>query len=247
MAEAVVARFLVDRPVRPGMVRAILDTLTAQGEWYEPHLIRRSADDGARRISWGRPAGLLEDVAQGPEATFLRVAEGVAEPVLAFRISPSPRLRPSVVSLRLPAAALASTPDVERLLGVGKGLYLFLESPWGTIAARPVPAVTAAPPAFIRWGNYIGPEVVSRTGPARLLTSLAFIVEILPDGGVMLVTHPSPFLAETEDGRARRRHIEETTGVAEGLRALAHRVPVDEQLRGGAGARGRGKGTDPMP
>ncbi|MDQ7857554.1 MAG: hypothetical protein QN174_01520 [Armatimonadota bacterium] len=236
----VTARFLVDRPIRQGMVRAILDTLTAQGGYYEPHLIRRSADDGDRRIFWGRPAGLLDDVAQGPDATFLRVAEGLAEPVLTFRISPSPRALPSVVTLRLPAEALASTRDVEQLLGVGKGLYLFLESPWGTIGAAS--AADGAPRTLLQWATYVGPETVSRAGPARFLTSLAFIVEILPDGGVMLVTHASPSLAETDDGRALRRHLEDATGLADALGGLARHAPPDGDVPRTAGITRRSQG-----
>lgn len=238
MGGVVTARFLVDRPIRQGMVRAILDTLTAQGGYYEPHLVRRSADDGARRISWGRPVGLLDDVAQGPDAVFLRVAEGLAEPVLTFRISASPRALPSAVTLRLPAEALASTRDIEQLLGVGKGLYLFLESPWGTIGTGSTDVTPPRP--LLQWASYVGPQAVSRAGPARFLTSLAFIVEILPDGGVMLVTHPSPSLAETDDGRALRRHLEEATGLADALGGLVRRAIPDGARSRAAGPARRG-------
>lgn len=50
MEGQVVARFLVDYPFRPGTVRAILDTLVAQGGAYEPHLMRRLSEDSLRRI-----------------------------------------------------------------------------------------------------------------------------------------------------------------------------------------------------
>jgi hypothetical protein len=54
-------------------------------------------------------------------------------------------------------------------------------------------------------------------GPARLLTSLAFMVEILPDGGVMLVTHAAPWLADAPEGRAFRVRLGESTALGEAL------------------------------
>jgi hypothetical protein len=215
MPEQVTARFLVDHPVRPGMVRAILDTLSAQGGAYEPHLVRRSASGDLRRITWSRPAGLLDEVAQGgTQTTFLRVAEGQPRPVLSFDISANPRHRPSLVTLTVPQETLAGSEGIERILGVCKGLYLFLESPWGAMGVQ----VDATPP-WLRWANFIGPRVVTHVGPARLLTSMAFIVEILPDGGIMLVTHPTPAHAESPDGRALRVHLTEITGLGEILQA----------------------------
>ncbi|MDR7522177.1 MAG: hypothetical protein QN168_06920 [Armatimonadota bacterium] len=247
MAGRIVARFLVDRPVRPGMVRAILDTLSAQGGAYEPQLIRRATDEGPRRITWSRMAGLLDDIGQaGLRTTFLRVSDGRPEPVLSFSMSASPRSDPSRVTMTIPAAALAASSDVEQVLGVCKGLYLFLESPWGTVeledaagsseeqlrtdpsppaVTRPGAAASPAPsgdaPTFLRWANFFGPQVIARVGPARLLTSMAFIVEILPDGGIMLVTHPSPQMAATPEGRALQRQIEDSTGIGGALSAFS--------------------------
>src|SRR5574341_14832 len=125
MPEHVFARFLVDRPVRPGMVRAILDTLSAQGGAYEPQLIRRSPEEGLRRIVESRPAGLLDQIGrEGTETTFMRVAEGRPEPLLSFMMSVSPKTLPSKVTLTIPASALATSRDIEQVLGVCKGLYL---------------------------------------------------------------------------------------------------------------------------
>ena len=221
MPGQITARFLVDHPVRPGMVRAILDTLTAQGGAYEPQLVRRSSSADLRRITWSRPAGLLDEVTQsGARTTFLRVAEGHPQPVLSFNISATPRSRPSLVTLTVPEEALAGSQEIERILGVCKGLYLFLESPWGTMGMGPDPAQ-----AWIRWANFFGPQVVTHVGPARLLTSLAFIVEILPDGGIMLVTHPTPAQAETAEGLALRAHLEETTGLGDTLQSYDRSSP----------------------
>lgn len=239
MEGQLIARFLVDHPFRAGTVRAILDTLTAQGGAYEPHLVRRLPDDSLRRLVPARPARLLDEVEEGgTESTFLRVAEGLVSPVLSFAVSEIPRSRPSTVTLTLPAAALAASQDIEQVLGVCKGLYLFLEAPWGTAGiahsspgAAPGPGGTAESsdgarrpetpePACIRWANFFGPEIVSRLGPARLLTSMAFIVEILPDGGIMMVTHPSPDLAGRPEGCAVRWQIEDMLGVRECLSAV---------------------------
>lgn len=209
MAAPVVARFLVDRPLRPGMVRAILDTLTAQGDPYAPDLVRRSPDNSLRRLTGARSPHLLDDVAEGgTHTTFMRVAETLPQPVLSFAVSETPRVRPSRVTLTIPGEALREGEGIDRMLGVCKGLYLFLESIWG-VAGYPDPPDAVAP---LQWANFLGPELVSRTGPARLLTSSAFIVEILPDGGVMLVTHPSPALAAGPDGTAFRHDLARTLG-----------------------------------
>lgn len=221
MPGQITARFLVDHPIRPGMVRAILDTLTAQGGAYEPQLVRRSSSADLRRITWSRPAGLLDEVAQsGTQTTFLRVAEDRPQPVLSFTISATPRSRPSLVALTVPEEAVSGSREIERILGVCKGLYLFLESPWGTMDMGPDPAQ-----AWIRWANFFGPQVVTHVGPARLLTSLAFIVEILPDGGIMLVTHPTPAQAETAEGQALRTHLEEATGLQDALQSYDRPSP----------------------
>ncbi|MDR7420130.1 MAG: hypothetical protein QN178_14600 [Armatimonadota bacterium] len=243
MAGFVVGRFLADCPIRPGMVRAILDTLSAQGGAYEPHLVRRASGEAPSRITWSRPGGLFDDVTQeGRHTTFLRVAEGRPEPVLTLRISGTPRTQPSLVSLSVPEEVLASSQEIERILGVCKGLYLFLESPWGTVHRRAraddvrmdaVPPVDAAAvsasPCCLLWANFFGPNVVARVGPARFLTSAAFIIEILPDGGIMLVSHPSPGAADTADGRAARAHLEDVTGIGEALRAIGL-APADRPL-----------------
>jgi hypothetical protein len=226
MGRQLVARFLVDRPVRSGMVRAILDTLGAQGGAYASQLVRRVADQEPERITWSRPAGLLDHVGQeGSHTTFLRVAEGQPEPVLTFRISRSVRQQPSVVDLSLPQQAIAGSGDIDRVLGVCKGLYLFLESPWGTVRLHDAAAEEPSDErrATLQWANFLGPEIVMHVGPARLLTSLAFMVEILPDGGIMLVTHASPMLAATDEGRALRLRVEETTGVGEAIAATGTR------------------------
>ncbi|MDR7545303.1 MAG: hypothetical protein QN120_13750 [Armatimonadota bacterium] len=220
MARGVTARFAVDHPVRPGAVRAILDTLVAQGGAYEPHLMRRSPDGPVRRISWSRPAGLLDDVTEaGTQTTFLRVAEGQPHPVLSFHISRSPRSWPSVVRLMIPEEALAGSQEIERVLGVCKGLYLFLESPWGTVSGGESRGgeVRENSNTPICWANFIGPELVTHVGPARLLTSLAFMVEILPDGGIMLVTHAAPWLADAPEGRAFRIRLGESVALGEAL------------------------------
>jgi hypothetical protein len=209
MATLVVARFLVDRPLRPGMVRAILDTLTAQGAPYAPDLVRRSQDDSLRRLTGARSPRLLDEVAEGgAHTTFMRVAEALPQPVLSFAVSETPRTRPSRVTLTIPGDALGEGEGIDRLLGVCKGLYLFLESVWG-VAGYPDPPDAVAP---LQWANFLGPELVSRTGPARLLTSAAFMVEILPDGGVMLVTHPSPALAVGPEGTVSRHDLARTLG-----------------------------------
>jgi hypothetical protein len=219
MARLIVVRFLVNRPIRSGMVRAILDTLSAQGGAYEPHLVRRASGEGPQRITWSRPAGLLDEVTrEGSSTTFLHVAEGRPEPVLSFHISRSVRATPSQVSLTIPEDVLSSTQEVERVLGVSKGLYLFLESAWGTIHAAGEEAEDRPEPD-IRWANFFGPEIATRVGPARLLTSSAFIVEILPDGGIMLVTHPVPAHADVAGGRALRMQLDLSTGVGDALRA----------------------------
>jgi hypothetical protein len=199
------------------MVRAILDTLTAQGGTYVPALVRRSPGEGLRRLTGARPARLLEEVGEGgTQTTFMRVSEAQPQPILTFSVSRSPRTRPTEVILGVPSAAGESSQDIDRLLGVCKGLYLFLESFWGTVGlgADAVLGIDgeAADRPFLRWANFFGPELVSTIGVARLLTSVAFIVEILPDGGVMLVTHPAPALAESEQGLATRLEIESGFG-----------------------------------
>jgi hypothetical protein len=207
------------------MVRAILDTLGAQGGAYAAHLVRRMAGDVPERVTWSRPAGLLDEVGQeGTRTTFLRIAEGQPEPVLTFRISRSIRHEPSLVDLTLPQAAITPTGEIDRILGVCKGLYLFLESPWGTIRLTDAESRDPADDRLraLQWANFFGPEIVMHVGPARLLTSLAFMVEILPDGGIMLVTHASPALAASDEGRALRLHIEETTGLGEAILATGY-------------------------
>ena len=234
MQGQVVARFLVDRPLRPGMVRAILDTLTAQGGVYEPQLVRRSREEGLRRIAGGRPAGLLDEVGEGgTETTFLRVSEARPLPLLSFSVSRTPRTRPTSVALTVPAAALGSSGEIDRLLGICKGLYLFLEAIWGVVGIEPIrghpesvgrktgstgDAGLEAKAHHVGWANFFGPEVILRIGPARLLTSVAFIVEILPDGGMMLVTHPAPEIAVTADGTALRTQLGHDLGLESVLR-----------------------------
>lgn len=68
------------------------------------------------------------------------------------------------------------------------------------------------------WANFFGPELILRIGAARLLTSVAFIVEILPDGGMMLVTHPAPEIAMTVDGTALRAQLQRDLGLETVLR-----------------------------
>lgn len=209
MPALVVARFLVDRPIRPGMVRAILDTLTAQGGAYLPQLVHGSPDDSLRRLTGGRSPQLLDDVAAGgTHTTFMRVSESLPQPVLSFSVSEAPRRHPTRVTLTIPGDALREGEEIDRMLGVCKGLYLFLESVWGA-AGYPDPPDTTP---LVQWANFLGPELVSRTGPARLLTSMAFMVEILPDGGVMLVTHPSPDLSAGPEGVAFRIDLARTLG-----------------------------------
>lgn len=221
MAKQVVARFLVDRPVQPGMVRAILDTLAAQGGAYAPQLVRRARGSDLQRISWSRPAGLLQEVGErGTQTTFMRVAEGQPEPVLAFQVSESPRTRPTAVTLSLPAETVAGSSAIEQILGVCKGLYLFLEAPLGITGIE----ATFNERVPVHWANFYGPQIVAHVGPARILTSMAFIVEILPDGGIMLVTHPSPDLARTPEGCALRRHIADATGVSQPVDAIVGRA-----------------------
>jgi hypothetical protein len=248
MTRQVSARFVVDHPVRPGMVRAILDTLSAQGGAYVPQLVRRAAGGPLHRITWARPSGLLEEVAEaGTQTTFLRVAEGQPDPVLSFRISRSPRTQPSVVSMTIPESTLSSTQEIERVLGVCKGLYLFLESPWGAVHGTGGPGDDVKTgPRFMRWANFFGPTVVSHAGPARFLTSMAFIVEILPDGGIMLVTHATPVSAETAEGRARRLEIEESTGLADALRTVRADIrPAVDDATTAAGIRIRRRPVGP--
>jgi hypothetical protein len=139
------------------------------------------------------------------------------------------------VTLTLPDDVLSSTQEIERILGVCKGLYLFLESPWGTV--RVVDRANGETPDArrprVQWANYFGPGVVAHVGPSRLLTSLAFIVEILPDGGIMLVTHATPRAAGTSEGQTLCAHIEESTGIGEALRAggLPWERPEDAAAR----------------
>ena len=216
MEGQVVARFLVDHPFRPGTVRAILDTLLAQGGAYEPHLVRRLPEDSLRRIIPARPIRLLDEAEEGgTQSTFLRVSEGLMRPVLTLSVSEVPRSRPSMVTLTMPREALVASKDIEQVLGVCKGLYLFLEAPWGTVGVDDPPD-----PTCLGWANFFGPEIVARLGPARLLTSMAFIVEILPDGGIMLVTHPSPDLASEPGARSLRQQIEESLGLRDCLGAV---------------------------
>lgn len=239
MEGQVVARFLVDRPIRPGMVRAILDTLSAQGGAYAPQLVRRSGDDSLRRIAGARPAGLLDEVGEGgAQTTFLRVAEAHPHPVLSFSVSPTPRTRPTSVTLTVPADSLCSSKEIEQLLGVCKGLYLFLEAAWG-VAGMEEPDRTEPGgngPRHLGWANFFGPDLVAHLGPARLLTSVAFIVEILPDGGMMLVTHPSPEMATSPEGAALRLDIEQNLGLEGVPTALTPRRTPRETSRSGQGS-----------
>ena len=228
--EQVVARFLIDHPIRPGMVRAILDTLLAQGGAYEPHLVRRSHDEGLRRITGARPARLLDEVGEaGSETTFLRVAETHPQPVLSFSVSPTPRSNPTSVALSVPASSLDSSKEIERLLGVCKGLYLFLEAMWGSAGIADPPGARRRAgdhdTEYIDWANFFGPDLLASIGPSRLLTSMAFIVEILPDGGVMLVSHPTPELARSVEGRALRRQLAEGLSAGPFVPVLKGRTP----------------------
>jgi len=257
MERTLVARFFVDRPIRAGMVRAILDTLTAQGGTYVPHLVRRSPGDSVRRITGARPARLLEEVGEGgTRTTFMRVAEERPQPVLTFSVSRNPRVRPTEVALGVPSTAIDSSEEIDRLLGVCKGLYLFLESFWGVAGlAAPVVGIRGGPSAknsgesggrpVVHWANFFGPELVSTIGIARLLTSVAFIVEILPDGGVMLITHPAPSLAEAPEGLAMRLELERGFGPdsTAGLARLPVRLEEATSAAGASGARGPRKTT----
>ncbi|MDR7556780.1 MAG: hypothetical protein QN157_14395 [Armatimonadota bacterium] len=227
MPGQVVARFVVDRPIQPGMVRAILDTLQAQGGPYAPQLVRRAADGALHRLTGTRSAALLEQLGAAGEATFLRVAENTPEPVLSLAISPNPRTSPTRVGLVVPADTLSSSQEVERLLGVCKGLYLFLEAPWGAVGSGEWEGLGGAgevEPPLLQWANFLGPELVARVGPARVLTSLAFMVEILPDGGIMVVTHPSPAIADTPEGIALRHELDGVLGLGEQAQWLLRRV-----------------------
>ncbi|MGH2376506.1 MAG: hypothetical protein ACRDIC_23975, partial [bacterium] len=163
-----------------------------------------------------RPAGLLEEVGEGgTQTTFLRVSEERPHPVLSFSVSRTPRSRPKPsVALTVPAAVLGSGAEIDRLLGICKGLYLFLEAIWGVVGIEDGRA------HHLGWANFFGPEVILRIGPARLLTSVAFIVEILPDGGMMLVTHPAPEIAMTADGTMLRTQLERDLGLESVLRPL---------------------------
>jgi hypothetical protein len=217
MAKQVTARFVVDRPVMPGIVRAILDTLAAQGGAYAPQLVRSAHDRDPKRIAWSRPAGLLHNVGEeGSHTTFLRVAEGRPEPVLSFQISAAPRSTPSVVTLAVSSEILVDMHEIERLLGVCKGLYLFLESP---LAVAGLDSGAGALER-VHWANFYGPQIVTHVGPARLLTSMAFIVEILPDGGMMLISHATPARAASDDGRAMCRVLAGATGVVASMQAV---------------------------
>ncbi len=217
MGRVVIARFLVDHPIGPGAVRAILDTLTAQGGPYEPQLMRRPPDQGVRRITGARPARLLDEVGEGGTlTTFLRVSEGSPHPVLSFMVSETPRTRPTSVTLTVPEDSLASSKEIEQVLGICKGLYLFLESPWGTAGVADPAAGGEAEASLhprLDWTTFFGPQAVAQLGPARLLTSMAFIVEILPDGGIMLVTHAVPRMAVLPEGVTLRRQIAEMVGL----------------------------------
>ena len=171
MGRQVIARFLVDHPIGPGAVRAILDTLTAQGGAYEPQLMRRPPDQGVRRITGARPTRLLDEVGEGgTSTTFLRVSEGSAHPVLSFIVSETPRTSPTSVTLNVPEDALASSKEIEQVLGICKGLYLFLESPWGTIVVADPTVSGEAPEAPMHprldWTTFLGPQAVAQLGPA---------------------------------------------------------------------------------
>lgn len=241
MGRLVVARFFVDRPIRAGMVRAILDTLTAQGGTYVPQLVRKSPGEGIRRIAAARPARLLDEVGEGgTQTTFMRVAEAQPQPVLTFSVSRNPRTRPTEVMLGVPAETVDSSQEVDRFLGVCKGLYLFLEAVWG-IAGIDSAASPSRP--ILQWANFFGPELVSGIGIARLLTSVALIVEILPDGGVMLVTLPAPALADTPEGVTRRLELERAFGIDSmtGLGQLASWLDGGARVNAGALA---GRGSD---
>jgi hypothetical protein len=129
------------------------------------------------------------------------------------------------VSLSVPLQALTTSQEIEQILGVCKGLYLFLESPWG---AAGIPDPNAAP--TLEWTTFFGPEAVAALGPARLLTSMAFIVEVLPDGGVMVVTHPTPALAAEPEGIASRQQIEETIGLKEWRKTAEPRLAAQSDM-----------------
>ncbi len=118
----------------------------------------------------------------------------------------------------MPEDALASSKEIEQVLGICKGLYLFLECPWGTIGVADPAADGDAPEVPVHprldWTTFLGPRAVTHLGAARLLTSMAFIVEILPDGGIMLVTHAVPHMAALPEGLALRRQIADTVGLS---------------------------------
>lgn len=218
------AQFVVDHPIHRGTIRAILDTLSAQGGPYFPQFVSDQSAGGLLRVSECRPSGLFERAAAaGSTTVFLRESEGNPVPVLSLTISAVPRSRPSLVTLIVPTGMLSSSPEIEQVLGICKGLYLFLEAPWGTVGMstegvqRREPKRGVRSAFYLDWANFFGPHVVTGVGPIRLLTSTAFIVEILPDGGMMLVTHPSPALAAEPGGEAVRRQMEEALGVAECL------------------------------
>jgi hypothetical protein len=216
MTKQVVARFVVDHPILPGIVRAILDMLAAQGGAYAPQLVRYADERDPKRIAWSRPAGLIHKVCEeGTFATFLRVAEGRPEPVLSFQISDAPRSRPSVVTLSVPDELFREVREVDRALGVYKGLYLFLESPLAVVGLGDVGEIER-----VHWTNFYGPQIVADVGPARLLTSMAFIVEILPDGGMMVVSHATPARAASLEGQAMCRVLAGATGVTASIQTV---------------------------
>lgn len=69
---------------------------------------------------------------------------------------------------------------------------------------------------------------------------MAFIVEILPDGGIMLVTHPAPYLAASPEGIAARRRIAEAIGLDSSLDfdMITRALNVTQRRRGVTRIRG---------
>lgn len=184
-----VTTFWLAGPIKPAAAWRLVATLKAAGPTFAPAAFRTDGALAARKLGRRAEALVVERLSLGAEVELLR------------RAGHSPRMllhsgEANAVSLMtLNGPALTSLPDVMAFVELIKQLYDVLHPVAGVVNV--VRAVEAESLAFPGWLTVFGPERVEEIGAARLLMAPVFLIEMLPDGGLLVANAPLPH----EDGR----------------------------------------------